>query len=161
MNAKNEARVECTNWNDEVLVATWAKGRGKKPSRKVMTNGTERIGLSDRMGERVVGLLSRGMEVRLEIAGEDAIRLYPCAMADFKTMFVATEAMGDFRHAPYRGRKLAFTSKRGRRRIGEEEIGRRVARACGTAQERPHVTPDTVVTCPKCGAEFRVGKTLS
>ena len=160
MNAKNETRVECTNWNDEVLVATWAKGRGKKPSRKVMTNGTERIGLSDRMGERVVGLLSRGMEVRLEIGGEDAIRLYPCAMADFKTMFVATEAMGDFRHAPYRGRRLAFTSRRGRRAISREEVEERVERVEQARQERAHVTPDVVVKCPSCGTEFRVGKTL-
>ena len=28
------------------------------------------------------------------------------------------------------------------------------------ADEMPHITPDTVVECPGCGARFRVGKVL-
>ena len=28
------------------------------------------------------------------------------------------------------------------------------------ADEMPHITPDTVVECPGCGARFRVGKAL-
>ena len=35
------------------------------------------------------------------------------------------------------------------------ELDRRTA-----ADEMPHVTPDTVVRCPECGATFRVGKAL-
>ena len=35
------------------------------------------------------------------------------------------------------------------------ELDRRTA-----ADEMPHVTPDTVVKCPECGATFRVGKAL-
>ena len=40
-----------------------------------------------------------------------------------------SETMGDFRRAAYRGRRLAFTSRHGRRRIGREEIEERVERA--------------------------------
>ena len=101
------------------------------------------------------------MEVRLAIGGEDAIRLYPCAATDFKTMFVAAETMGEFRHAAYRGRHLSFTSRNGRRKVEEDEIEERVSRACRTGGNRAHVSPEKLVRCPKCGFEFKVGKSLS
>ena len=34
-----DTRIECTNWDEEVAVATWAKGRARKPARKVLTRG--------------------------------------------------------------------------------------------------------------------------
>ena len=158
--ADGEPRVVCTDWDEEVPVATWSKGRRRKPARKVITNGKVRIALTRPQTERIANMLGRGNEVRLTAGGEDAIRLFPCADTDFRTMFVASETMGDFRHAAYRGRRLAFTSRHGRRRIGREEIEERVERAGSGAAERRRVTPDTVVECPKCGFEFRVGKSL-
>ena len=41
------------------------------------------------------------------------------------------------------------------RYVNNLELDRRPA-----ADEMPHVTPDTVVKCPECGATFRVGKAL-
>ena len=168
METINETRVVCMDWDEDVPVATWNSGRGRKPARKVITRGRARVGLTRQQSAEIVKKLASGMEVRLSIGGEDAVRLYPCADTDFKTMFVASEAMGGFRREPYLGRHLAFMTRHGARRIGDDEIAERVARAeCGAEcgadenEEREHVTPDTVVTCPKCGYEFRVGKKLA
>ena len=155
-----EPRFVCTDWDEEVPVATWSKGRRRKPARKVITNGKVRVALTRLQAERIVKMLGCGNEVRLTVGGEDAIRLFPCADTDFRTMFVASETMGDFRRAVYRGRRLAFMSRHGRRRIGREEIEARVERTKSGAAEREHVSPDTVVACPRCGYEIRVGKSL-
>ena len=152
-------RIECTNWDEEVPVATWTKGRRRTPARKVLTKGVAKVELTKAQTARIARMLGMGMEVRLAAAGEDAIRLYPCAATDFRTMFVAAETMGEFRHAVYRNRSLAFTSRKGRRRVDEEEIAERVVRA-GRDDARAHVSPETVVRCPKCGFEFKVGKSL-
>ncbi len=160
MKTDTRTRIECTDWDDEVPVATWARGRTRKPARKVLTRGTAQIALTQGQVSRIMEMLGSGMEVRLAIGGEDALRLFPCASPDFKTMFVAAEAMGEFRHAPYRGRRLAFTSRRGERDIPEDEVRERVERVEQARAERVHVTPETVVECPKCGFEFKVGKSL-
>ena len=160
MNKDNRTRIECTDWDEEVPVATWTKGCGRKPARKVLTKGVAKVELTKAQTERIAKMLGSGREVRLAIGGEDAIRLYPCAATDFKTMFVAAETMGEFRHAAYRGRHLAFTSRNGGRNVGEDEIEERVSRACRTGGNRAHVSPEKLVRCPKCGFEFKVGKSL-
>lgn len=161
MNKNSETRIECTDWDEEVPVATWAKGRRRMPARKVITKGVAKVELTGRQTERIAKMLASGMEVRLAMGGEEAIRLFPCAATDFRTMFVAAETMGGFRHEVYRGRNLAFTSRRGARRVGRDEVEERVGRVCGERKDRVHVSPDTVVACPRCGFEFRVGRTLS
>ena len=153
-------RIKCTNWDEAVPVSTWNRGRTRKPARKVLTNGVDEIELTKSQTSRITKMLGSGMEVRLDFGGEGAIRLYPCAAADFKTMFVAAETMGEFRHAVYRGKKLAFTSRRGVRAVGEDEMRERVGRVESARQERSHVSPEVVVECPKCGFEFKVGKSL-
>ena len=42
----------------------------------------------------------------------------------------------------------------------EDEIEERVSRACRIAAGRAHVSPESVVRCPRCGFEFKVGKSL-
>ena len=155
-----DTRIECTNWDDEVAVATWTMGRARKPARKVLTRGVAKVELTRGQTSRIAKMLGSGMEVRLDFGGEDAIRLYPCAATDFRTMFVAADTMGEFRHAVYRGRNLAFTSRHGRRAVSREEVEERVGRIEQARQERVHVTPETVVACPECGFEFKVGKSL-
>lgn len=155
-----DTRIECTNWDEAVAVATWAKGRVQKPARKVLTRGVAKVKLTKGQMSGITKMLGSGMEVRMGFGGEDAIRLYPCAATDFKTMFVAADTMGEFRHAVYRGRRLAFTSRRGGRNVSREEVEARVGRVERARQERVHVTPETVVACPACGFEFKVGKSL-
>ena len=159
-NMNTDTRIECTNWDDEVAVATWATGRARKPARKVLTRGVAKVELTKGQMSRITKMLGSGMEVRLDFGGDGAIRLYPCAATDFKTMFVAADTMGEFRHAVYRGRTLAFTSRHGKRAVSREEVEERVGRVEQARQERVHVTPETVVECPKCGFEFKVGKSL-
>ena len=160
MNTDSRTRIECTDWDEDVPVATWAKGRRRMPARKVITRGVAKVELTRGQTSRITKMLGSGMEVRLDFGGDGAIRLYPCAAADFRTMFVAADTMGEFRHAVYRGRNLAFTSRRGRRSVSREEVEERVGRVEQARQERVHVTPETVVECPKCGFEFKVGKRL-
>ncbi len=155
-----DTRIECTDWDEAVTVATWAKGRARKTARKVLTRGVAKVKLTKGQMGSIAKMLGSGMEVRLDFGGEDAIRLYPCAAADFRTMFVAADTMGEFRHAVYRGRKLSFTTRRGRRAISPEEVEERVGRAETAMRERARVTPETVVACPRCGFEFKVGKSL-
>jgi hypothetical protein len=155
-----DTRIECTNWDEEVSVATWARGRARKPARKVLTRGVAKVELTKGQMGGITKMLGSGMEVRLDFGGEDAIRLYPCAATDFRTMFVAADTMGEFRHAVYRGKSLSFTSRRGRRAVSREEVEERVGRVETARQERAHVTPETVVACPRCGFEFKVGKSL-
>ena len=155
-----DTRIECTNWDEEVSVATWAKGRARKPARKVLTRGVAKVELTKGQMGGIMKMLGSGMEVRLDFGGEDAIRLYPCAATDFRTMFVAADTMGEFRHAVYRGKSLSFTSRRGRRAVSREEVEERVGRVERARQERAHVSPETVVACPRCGFEFKVGKSL-
>ena len=155
-----DTRIECTNWDEEVSVATWAKGRARKPARKVLTRGVAKVELTKGQMGGIMKMLGSGMEVRLDFGGEDAIRLYPCAATDFRTMFVAADTMGEFRHAVYRGKSLSFTSRRGRRAVSRDEVEERVVRVERARQERAHVTPETVVACPRCGFEFKVGKSL-
>ena len=155
-----DTRIECTNWDEEIPVATWSKGRARKPARKVLTKGIAEVELTGDQTSRITRLLGSGMEVRLPMGDDGAVRLYPCADSDFRTMYVAAATMGRFRRAVYRGRKLSFTSRRGRRAVSREEVEERVGRVEQARQERAHVTPDVVVKCPSCGTEFRVGKAL-
>ena len=141
-----DTRIECTNWDEEVSVATWAKGRARKPARKVLTRGVAKVELTKGQMGGITKMLGSGMEVRLDFGGEDAIRLYPCAATDFRTMFVAADTMGEFRHAVYRGKSLSFTSRRGRRAVSRDEVEERVVRVERARQ--------------RCGFEFKVGKSL-
>ena len=77
MNRNRETRIECTDWDEEVPVATWAMGRGRMPARKVITRGVAKVELTARQAGSIVGKLAAGMEVRLAMGGEEAIRFSP------------------------------------------------------------------------------------
>ena len=58
------------------------------------------------------------------------------------------------------GKKFEFRVRVRERRMKESGV-REVIEAVNAAKdEMPHITPDTVVECPGCGARFRVGKVL-
>lgn len=158
MSRNNEQRYVCENWDRgaEVLVKT--RGRGRLPSRKVKTTGIERIKLTAGQIMEVVRLLREGRDVRFAYEGEDAWRIFPCLNADGKMVAVA-QSMGSFRLNTYVGKKVRLMSANGRRELEPGEYERRVRKA---REERlACVTPDTTVSCPKCGYSFRVGKKLA
>ena len=77
MNTDSRTRIECTDWDKEVPVATWTKGCGRKPARKVITKGVAKVELTKAQTERIAKMLGSGMEVRLAVGGEEAIRFSP------------------------------------------------------------------------------------
>lgn len=154
--ARHEA-VPVGEWEADVT----AKRNGRTNAalrRKVKTVGIKQLDVADLFDE-VRGYLRRGYEVRLTSKNDgEAIRLYPCLDADFTQMFVAAMTMGAFRTslADIRFR----TSHCGQSVDPADERTAKGERAERIAAARQSVTPDTVVTCPKCGTEFRVGKVL-
>lgn len=111
-----ETRVKCNNWPEEpnTVVAITTKGRTRKPSRKVLTKGVSQVKLTNAQMNRIMKMLGSGMEVRLTMNDCDAIRLFPCADSDFKTMFVAVQSGGLFPAAPSAGLAQTSSARSGR-----------------------------------------------
>ena len=152
MKTSKQKRLECVNWDRENLVALNRKGKNHTISRKVLTKDVEDLEAGELIAE-AIRLLKCGYEVRiLDDDGNPAIRLYPCVERDMKSMFVASQTMEDFRHS-LRGKKIAFTHNGDD--LSEEDA---VDLAEKSKQRGDEVTPDKMVTCPKCGKHFRVGK---
>ena len=110
-------------------------------------------------------MLRTGLDVHLAFGDEACVRFFACATEDGKRMFVAAQTMGTFRTATYDGLVVSYTSEKGARKIPKAEAMERFAlskmpRAQEGGQERDHVTPETVVACPRCGYEFKVGRSL-
>ena len=142
----------------EATVSLSSKGSNRADMRrKVRTNGIRRIDASDIIADAMNQLRS-GFEVRLlDAERKEAIRLYPCLDADYTEMFAAAQTMGDFRHGL---KDIGFTMKRSGNYANREEATAARARTKALKVRRQNVTPDTIIVCPKCGTEIRVGKTL-
>ena len=125
------------------------------PRRFVRNRGVREI--EDRRLEwKITDLLRSGYEVRL-FGG--SVRLYHCVDREYRTMYVAARTMADSRLRSC-VHDIGFDFVReGRMKsaadVMDMELDRRNA-----ADEMPHITPDTIVECPECGAKFRVGKNL-
>ena len=133
-------------------------GDGQKnavPRRFVHNRGVREI--EDRRLERkITDLLRSGYEVRL-FGG--SVRLYHCVDKEFRTMYVAAATLADSRmRSCVHDIEFDFVHKGGKRDrqdVVDMELDRRQAR-----DGMIHVTPDTVVECPECGTQFRIGKVL-
>ena len=149
-----EIRFAGINWDKEQPVNIHRDTRNIR--RKVLTRKIIRINAA-RVLEAIIEKLRQGNEVRLCDGDTDAVRFYPCIKQDMKTMFVACSSMGDFRDSLSDKKAKLF-------RFGEErsakdmvEFQEAVAKEVMTCK---HVSPSTMVRCPKCGETFRVGKQL-
>ncbi|MBP5510488.1 MAG: hypothetical protein J6Z49_06185 [Kiritimatiellae bacterium] len=159
-NKETVPRFEGCNW-DEPVVKVQRNGRETTLHRKVLTRGVKTLNVGNVM-KQAKELLRRGIEVRLsDECGNEAVRFFPLASTDCKRMFVKSQAMGGFSQC------LADKKLRIRhcgKEIGKVETKRLVdeqsALCSATEPDRPNVTPDTVVTCPNCGTEFRVGRSM-
>ncbi len=147
-----------TDWSYAATVRIKNKGAGRLPTRRVPVTGTTKVKLNRTQVMRLVGSVCRGEEAFISYGGEDIIRIYPYLDARTDQMVSLAETLGNFRSKLFTGLKLNFTSAHGGRDIPREEFDLIMAQA--RASRRAHVTPDTLVTCPKCGTEFRVGKKL-
>jgi len=153
MKAK-KAKVPVADWVADVR--STRRGKRADTERKVKTAGTKRMDISDVIDD-ARQYLRNGYEVRFA-CGErgDAIRLYPCLDANFSQMFAAAQTMGALRSCigdiPFR-----IVRRDGMDVEGAKEE-REQAQKEAAALRKASVTPDTMVTCPACGFEFRVGR---
>ena len=158
----NKTRFEGANW-DEPIVNVVKGGRSGQSclKRKVMTRGIMRVHAFALTKEAIVKYLREGYEVRITDANDkDMIRLFPCMSVGHMKLEVTAQTMGEFREC--------IADKKVRVVHCGEEISKAQFEKLNDEQRAKYdeaknfigVTPDIMVTCPKCGTEFRVGKQL-
>lgn len=168
-NEESEIRLKVTNWDTEVTVMT--NKRSSRPSnRKVLTKGIisgEDLNALTAAEDaavltRVLDFVRAGYEYRMvDENGEEALRFIPIVERDMKTVTLVAQTMGSFRGSLndkevkpfYRGEEV---TRKKAKDMGDKELEHQRE----WSKTRLNVSPDTLVTCPKCGTEFRVGKEL-
>ena len=160
-------RPTCANWDEGATVAIRSHGRGWRTERKVVSTGTGELRLPKKYGDSLRRMLRAGLDVHLAFGDEACVRFFACTTEDGRNMVVVAQTMGAFRTATYDGLVVSYTSEKGARKIAKAEAMERFARSKAPraqraegGQERDHVTPETVVACPRCGYEFKVGRSL-
>ena len=154
----DDMRFVCDNW-DKPTVEVTAKGKGRMPARKVVTNGVVRFQIDSALTFAKHNL-RLGKEVRLTEDGEDAIRLIPVMDTAFDKILVCAQTMGDFRDKTLADKKARFT--RCGNDVSYEAVKAFVEKKKAEIPDGGEcVTPDTMVKCPKCGYSFRVGRRLA
>lgn len=141
---------------EEVVIRVKRKGKGHVLARKVVSEIETRTVIIPELDDVLAALNEAPCEIRLATGdGKAAIRLYRCLTKNLDEQFIAAQTMGDFRHGISDNRSVRFTHRN--KTVTQKEVERMNRRI---RDEREHVTPDTLVKCPKCSFEFRVGKTL-
>ena len=167
-NESTEERFQCDNWDtDYFRVNVHSYGRGRKPARKVVTKGIEYVTIPTNIG-RICDHLRKGYEVRLRFAGgdgKDSIRLFPFMAQDLKHMEVKADTMGSFRTDTLADKKAVFalvgkqvSQAKIEEFVAEKSSETPIGKWKGGESEQDYVTPDMMVTCPRCGYNFRVGR---
>lgn len=156
----SEARYAGTNWDEPVVRVKKNGPKYPKLYRKVLTKGEVPVLLTESLSKSIVEKLRQGREVRLEFYGYGpGIRLFPCMDKECEKMNVIAQTIGEFREC-LSDKKVKIIH--GNRELSEAETAQLIRE--NTAQyessKRICVSPDTMVTCPECGTEFRVGKQL-
>ena len=157
--------------NDTRYTAEWepvakVKSNGRTcPTlkRKVLTRGVKEYHQGDIL-RLIVNDLRQGYEVRLcDCAGEAFLRIFPVLGKDCKRLFAAAQAMEPLSRSLDGIKPTIHHGGRAIREGETEDMVRKahVAYAKSKAFTVPEVTPDTMVTCPKCGTTFRVGRALA
>jgi len=154
--ADGRERIELCDWN-ETLHAT-ALNKGDHYSAKARCRGklTEdviaaRAGLGADDIERLLVVIGNAVREGYDVTLCEAVRFYAC-VSRLETPFVAAQTMGNFRRSIADKAVRPVLHGRNVSVARVKELDRQARR------ERRHVTPDTMVACPKCGFEFRVGR---
>lgn len=142
---------------EEVTIRVKRHGNGHAISRKVVNEIPTRTFIVPQLDNVLDALNEAPCEIRLATGdGQEAIRLYRVLTTKLDEQFIAAQTMGDFRHGITDHRKLRFTH--GKKAMTKKDVERF---NLDQKAKRTNVTPDMLVTCPACGTEFRVGKSLS
>ena len=149
-----EGRMVCPNW-DTPEVNCKSNGRGRTSAGKVITLGIDYM-LAPEIIQAATESLRCGYEVRIcgETSKDEAIRLFPCATPDKTAMFVKAATLDDFRDKTLADKKMRLM-RNGKETTPEEESARKEE---SSGDEVEEVTPDPIITCPKCGCRYRAHK---
>ena len=162
MNAKDQIEnepVEVT-WSEEPLDVSLEKHGNKKPDRKVKVRGILRdawlekeagleAGSIKRLMEAITKALRHGYEPRMA----ESVRFVHMVDANFTNMRVSVQPMGSFRNCL---EGVSFRLRYGEREVSAQDAER--LRDEVEVEEDLEVSPDQMITCPKCHKRFRVGK---
>ena len=164
MNAKDQIEnepVEVT-WSEEPLDVSLEKHGNKKPDRKVKVRGILRdawlekeagldAGSIKRLMEAITKALRHGYEPRMA----ESVRFVHMVDANFTNMRVSVQPMGSFRNCL---EGVSFRLRYGEREMSAEEADGLREPDTGEEEAETEVSPDQMITCPKCHKRFRVGK---
>jgi len=156
----NPARQEAVpvgEWEADVV----AKRDGRTNAalrRKVKTVGIKQLDVCDLLEEARI-YLRKGYEVRLGKDIENGVRFYPIASRDCKSLYLCAQPIGSTRNS-LDGMEVGYS--RYGLELDDDEIAKEAEKCRKECDKFKRsfisVTPDTMVTCPKCGTEIRVGK---
>ena len=164
MNAKDQVENEPVEvaWSEEPLDVSLEKHGNKKPDRKVKVRGILRdawlekeagleAGSVKRLMEAITKALRHGYEPRMA----ESVRFVHMVDANFTNMRVSVQPMGSFRNCL---EGVSFRLRYGEREMSAEEADGLREPDSGEEEAESEVSPDQMITCPKCHKRFRVGK---
>ena len=164
MNAKDQIENEPVEvaWSEEPLDVSLEKHGNKKPDRKVKVRGILRdawlekeagleAGSVKRLMEAITKALRHGYEPRMA----ESVRCVHMVDANFTNMRVSVQPMGSFRNCL---EGVSFRLRYGEREMSAEEADGLREPDSGEEEAESEVSPDQMITCPKCHKRFRVGK---
>ena len=162
--AKNQVEnepVEVT-WSEEPLDVSLEKHGNKKPDRKVKVRGILRdawlekeAGLEAGSVQRLVEAITKALRHGYEPRMAESVRFVHLVDADFTNMRVSVQPMGSFRDCL---EGVSFRLRYGGREVSAEEADGLRDQESGIGDPETEVSPDSMITCPKCHKRFRVGK---
>ena len=151
-------------WSEEPLDVSLEKHGNKKPDRKVKVRGILRdawlekeagleAGSIKRLMEAITKALRHGYEPRMA----ESVRFVHMVDANFTNMRVSVQPMGSFRNCL---EGVSFRLRYGEREVSAQDAERLrdVERLRDEVEVEEGVSPDQMITCPKCHKRFRVGK---
>ena len=156
-NENGEPRVD-GEWDAEVSITRQKDRTHQSMARKVKTKKLCRAYFDAVFTKKK---LRQGYEVIImDRDGHNILRLFPCMNSDFTEMYVSAQTLGDFRHKTLEGIKWHTTYCGSDRSNDEVRELNGAERSINKERKFIEVTPDTIINCPKCGTEIRVGKVL-
>ena len=147
-------------WNEEPLDVALERHGSKRPDRKVKVRGILRDewleqeadlepGAVHRLVEAIKKALRHGYEPRMD----ESVRFVHLVDADFANMRVSVQPMGSFRSCL---EGVSFRLRYDGREVSAQDAER--LRDEAEEAEGEGVSPDQMITCPKCHQRFRVGR---
>ena len=147
--------------------------RGDHITRKVASTGNVEYVLPAGAEESFIRMMREGKEITLCFRSRNGdakplVRFYAVMKTDFSGMYVSAQTLGEFRTDTLEGIKSKIIHRTQTGDHKPHEISAKEANGMwrdindkvrnDAREKREWVSPDTVVECPKCGYEFRVGR---